>query len=230
MKKLIKYIALSAILSGVAFGGGGFVPTPEPDVEPVEPAIAEIPNVPEQKNVQPYFGGAIGSSSAKVNSEAKVCGGCEFDKINQTVSKTPDKLLKWGGSDDAATGMVLAGVEINDYLAVEGRLTKAISDYEIKDHKPISYYNAALYLKPQYKFEFGSVYALLGYGYSSFKFMGETVTDTDFQYGVGGTYDVTDDLSAFADYTKLYGGGKKLSDYTKSGDIDSVNVGVIFKP
>jgi opacity protein-like surface antigen len=230
MKTLTKFLSIAVIASGSLFAGGGFVPTPEPDVEPVEPAIAEIPEAPAPKNIQPYFGGAIGSSSAKVNSQAKVCGGCQFDKLNQTSSKAPDKVLKWGGSDDAATGMVLAGVEINDYLAVEGRLTKAISDYEIKDHKPISFYNAALYLKPQYKFEFGSIYALLGYGYSSFKFMGKTTSDTGFQYGVGGTYDVTDDLSAFADYTKLYSGDKKLSDYTKSGDVDSVNVGVIFKP
>jgi len=231
MKTLTKLIGIALIASGSSlFAGGGFVPTPEPDVEPVEPAIAEIPDAPEPKNIQPYVGGAIGSSSAEVSSEAKVCGGCQYDKLNQTSTKAPDTILKWGGSDDSATGMVLAGVEINDYLSIEGRLTKAISDYEIKDHKPISFYNAAIYLKPQYKFEQATIYALVGYGYSSFDFMGESTSDTDFQYGAGASYDITDDLSAFADYTKLYGGGKKISEATTMKDVDSVNLGIIYKP
>jgi len=233
MKTISRLLSVAVIASASLFAGGAFIPAPtQPDVEPVEPAVAEIPETAPAKetNIQPYFGGALGSSSAKVSSQAKVCGGCQYDKISQTNSKAPDKLLKWGGSSDSTSAMALAGVELNDFLAVEARLTKAVSDYEIKDHKPISYTNAAVYLKPQYKFEMGSVYALLGYGISKFDFMENSTTATGFQYGAGASYNVNDDLSAFIDYTKLYGGGKKISDATTMNGIDSVNAGLIFKP
>ncbi|NPA28078.1 MAG: porin family protein [Epsilonproteobacteria bacterium] len=232
MKKLTTFIGIALVSTNALFGGGPFVPapTPEPDTEPVAPAISEVPEAPETKDFQPYFGGAIGSSSASVSSEAEVCGGCEYDKINQTTTKKDDTILRWGGSDDAATIMALAGVEINDFLAIEGRFTKAVSDFEIKDHQPISFYNAAIYLKPQYKFEMASIYGLIGYGYSSFDFMGNTTSDSGFQYGAGASYDITDEITAFADYTKLYGGGKKISEATTMNDVDSVNVGIIYKP
>jgi len=231
MKTISRFLSVAVVASSVLFAGGAFVPEPTaPDVEPVEPAIAEIPETAPEKNIQPYFGGALGTSTSKVNSQAKVCGGCQYDKINQTSSKAPDKLLKWGGSGDSTSIMALAGVEVNDFLAVEARLTKAVSDYEIKDHKPISYVNGAIYLKPQYKFEMGSVYGLLGYGISKFDFMGESTNAGGFQYGAGASYNVNDELAVFADYTKLYGGGKKISEATTMSSVDSVNAGVIYKP
>ena len=230
MKTLSKLLGVAVITSAYLFAGGPFTPTPQPDVEPVEPAVAEIPETEAAKNITPYFGGGIGSSSASVKSQAKVCGGCQYDKINQTTSKSADKILNWGGSDSTATGMVLAGAEINENIAVEARFTKAISDYEIKDHKPISYKNAALYLKPQYKFEDFSVYALLGYGISSIDFMGKNTKSNGLQYGAGATYDIDDQFSVFADYTKLMGSSKKISDASTLSSIDSVNAGVIYKP
>ena len=231
MKTISRLLSVAVVASSVLFAGGTFVPEPTaPDVEPVEPAIAEIPETEPAKNIQPYFGGALGSSTAKVSSQAKVCGGCQYDKLNQTHSKAPDKILKWGGSGDSTSMMALAGVEVNDFLAVEARLTKAVSDYTIKDHKPIGYVNGAVYLKPQYKFEMGSVYGLLGYGVSKIDFMGNSTTTSGFQYGAGASYNVNDELAVFADYTKLYGGGKKISEATTMNGIDSVNAGVIYKP
>ena len=230
MKTISKFLSIAVIASTYLFAGGAFIPQEQPDVEPVEPAIAEIPETQPTKDLQPYFGGALGKSTAKVNSEATVCGGCQYDKLHQTTSKAPDKILKWGGSGDSASMMALAGVDLNDFVAVEARLTKAVSDYEIKDHMPISYTNVGIYLKPQYKFELGSVYGLLGHGYSRFKFMDKTTSATGFQYGAGGTYNINDELAAFVDYTKLYGGDKKISEATKMKSIDSVNAGIIYKP
>ena len=239
MKTISKFMSIALIASSTLFAGGPFVAAPEPDVEPVEPAVAEIPqpSAPEpapepqrSSTIKPYFGGGLGSSSATVKSQAKVCGGCEYDKINQTTSKQSDKILNWGGSDSATNGMILAGVEVNDYLAVEGRITKGISDYEIKDHKPISYSNAAVYLKPQAKFENFTVYGLVGYGISSIDFMGKNTKASGLQYGAGGSYDITDQLAAFADYTQLMGSSKKISDASTLSSISSVNVGVIYKP
>jgi len=232
MKRVSKFLSIAVVASSFLFAGGGFVPGPtQPDVEPVEPAVAEIPETaPEKSDVQPYFGGAIGSATTSVSSQAEVCGGCQYDKLNQTSSKAPNKILKWGGSGDSTSAMALAGVDVNDFLAVEARLTKAVSDFEIKDHKPISYVNGAIYIKPQYKFEMGSVYGLLGYGISKVDFMGKSTTLNSFQYGAGGTYNISDDLSAFADYTQLYGGGKKISDATTLGSVSTVNAGVIYRP
>jgi len=230
MKTISKFLSVAVIASAYLFAGGAFIPQEQPDVEPVEPAIAEIPETQPTSDIQPYFGGALGKSTAKVSSEAKVCGGCQYDKLHQTRSKAPDKILRWGGSGDSASMMALAGVELNDFVAVEARLTKAISDFEIKDHLPISYTNVGLYLKPQYKFELGSIYGLFGYGYSRFSFMDKTTSTTGFQYGAGGTYNINDELAAFVDYTKLYGGNKKISQATKMQSVDSVNAGIIYKP
>ena len=231
MKTIYKFLSIAFIASTTLFGGGPFISTPQPDVEPVEPAVAEIPTPSEPESViKPYFGGGLGSSSTSVKSQAKVCGGCEYDKINQTTTKLSDKIINWGGSDSATTGMILGGVEVNDYLAIEARITKGISDYEIKDHKPISYSNAAVYLKPQAKFENFTVYGLLGYGISSIDFMGKNTKSNGFQYGAGGSYDINDQLSAFADYTQLMNSSKKISDASTLGSISSVNIGLIYKP
>jgi len=232
MKTLTKFLSIALIASSSLFAGGAFVPAaaPAPDAEPVEPAVAEIPNAPAEDEIKPYFGGAIGSSTSKVNSSATVCGGCQYDKVNQTSYKEADKTLNWGGEGDAATATALAGVEVNDFLAVEARLSKTISDYEIKDHKPISLTNAAIYLKPQYKFELATVYALLGYGVSKVDFMDKTTTANGFQYGAGASYDWSDEMSIFADYTKLVGSSEQISDATKLDSISSINAGVIFRP
>jgi len=232
MKTISKIMGMAIIASSTLFAGGPFVAAPQPDVEPVEPAVAEIPAAaPEpESTIKPYFGGALGTSSADTESSAKVCGGCDYDKINQVTTKRSDKVINWGGSDSATNGMILGGVEVNDYLAVEARITKGISDYEIKDHKPISYSNAAVYLKPQAKFENFTVYGLLGYGVSSIDFLGKNTKAGGFQYGAGGSYDINDQLAAFADYTQLMNSSKKISDATTLGSISSVNVGLIYKP
>jgi len=231
MKTLTKFLSLALIASGTLFAGGAFVPAPTaPDAEPVEPAVAEIPEAPAEKEFKPYFGGAIGSSTATVKTTMSKCGGCDIDRLNQTTTKAPDTTETWGGDGDATSAMALAGVEVNDFLAVETRLTTTISDYEIKDHKPISLTNFALYLKPQYKFESATIYALLGYGVSKVDFMDDTTTVNGFQYGAGASYDWSDDLSIFADYTKLVGSSENISEYTKLDSVDSINAGVIFRP
>ena len=239
MKRVSKILSIVLLTSSTLFGGGPFVPTPEPDVEPVEPAVADVPEPvepavseikPTSSSIKPYVGGGLGTSSASVNSQAKVCGGCQYDKINQTTHKSADKILKWGGSDSSTTGMVLAGVEVNDYLSIEGRLTQAMSDYEIKDHKPISLTNAAIYLKPQAKMDNFTLYALLGYGVTSIDFMGKNTKEGGFQYGAGGSYDITDQLSVFADYTQIMSSSKKISDASTLDSIGTANIGVIYKP
>jgi len=80
------------------------------------------------------------------------------------------------------------------------------------------------------KFEVGSVYGLIGYGISKIDFMGESTTAGGIQYGAGGTFNISDELAAFADYTKLYGGGKKISEATTMNGIDSINAGIIYRP
>ncbi len=230
MKKLTKLLSLAVVASSCVFAGGPFIAAPEPDVEAVEPAIANLPEVQPTKDIQPYIGGSLGTSNGSAQSSAKVCGGCTYNKLTQTTGKESDKILNWGGSDSSTNAMALAGVEVNDYLAVEARLTSAVSDYEIEDHQAISFANAAVYLKPQAKFEDFSVYALLGYGISSVDFMGVNTKSNGFQYGAGGSYDISDQISVFADYTQLMGSTEKISKATSFGNIDSINAGVIFKP
>jgi len=57
---------------------------------------------------RPYIGGALSSSNARVDSEAKVCGSCSYDKLTQTTTQTSDSILEWGGDDSAASGMLFS--------------------------------------------------------------------------------------------------------------------------
>lgn len=146
--------------------------------------------------------------------------------------------------DDRANGVLfLGGYEFNDYLAIEGRWTVALEDFKFKDNTEISYYNIALYIKPHFDVGDFSIYGLLGYGYSHFDDDNDIDGgDSDFQYGAGLSYKITENLSIFADYTVLY--NKDNSDpfhlssstpgvgsETTNCDVkvDSINVGFTYR-
>jgi opacity protein-like surface antigen len=113
-----------------------------------------------------------------------------------------------------------AGYTYNNYLAIEGRYTHHVGDVEydhgsdhrvnagenIKDY-PTDFTNIALFLKPQYKINNVSLYALLGYGEVKLTNMANDGVDRaedGFQWGLGLAYDVTEHISMYVDYLNMY--------------------------
>jgi len=219
VQKISKILCVSAMVSGALMAGDSFIP-----VSDISPISVEIP-----RTIIPYIGGTIGTATTSVDSTATVCSGCEYDKKGQISRKGTDKTINWGGEDSTMTAAAIAGVQIHDYLAIEGRFGRTLADYAIEDHESISLSNTALYLKPQYQFGGATAYGLLGYGMSKIDFMNNTTTANGFQYGAGASYDIGSQMSFFIDYTTLLEENQDISDHTKIDPIGSFNFGIIYK-
>lgn len=185
MKKItISTIALIA-LSSVGFAGGNItMPESVPDVV-VEPVV----------DASPFYVG-LGLSNMKLHDD--------FTK-----------------EEFSSMGVMLqAGYQFNKYFALEGRYTRNVGDVEYDhgntinpdyDDYPTDFSNIGIYLKPMYPIESFNVYALLGYGQvelTNIPLGGAGISadraEDGFQWGLGASYDVTDDIALFVDYVKFY--------------------------
>jgi len=111
------------------------------------------------------------------------------------------------GSDTLTNYTLIGGYEFNDYFAIEGRFTDTMSGKNDINHA----IGGSVFLKPQYPvFDAMKVYALAGFGYTKVipKDGGSdgAAKGTDFQWGLGASYDVMDNLVLFVDYTSLANG------------------------
>lgn len=110
------------------------------------------------------------------------------------------------------------GYNYNKYLGIEGRYLRSLgkvkydkgnsANTNIADY-PSDFTNIALYLKPQYKAKKFTAYALLGYGEVALTNIpqgGVDRAEAGFQWGFGLSYDLTENISTFVDYTNLYDG------------------------
>jgi len=141
-------------------------------------------------------------------------------------------------------GLVLGGINLNKYVSIEGRYYKSFGDMEYYkgntgninyDDFPgtFSDYSAFLKLKAPYKsFE---PYLLVGYGEVNFDSLpylsGRSErSEAGFQYGLGASYNFTNNISTFIDYTKLYD-GKGFDGRALNADvsIDTFNIGFSYK-
>ena len=108
----------------------------------------------------------------------------------------------YGSTDATADGVLgLAGYNINDNFAIEGRYTETLSDLEINGtdrDKIIS--NIAVYLKAMYPLDNFALYGLFGYGQTSANNESEKAP----QYGAGLSYDLSNNFGLFLDWTNLY--------------------------
>ena len=124
----------------------------------------------------------------------------------------------------------LAGYKFYQYLAVEGRYSLSISDLDVEGiDRSWDMSNVALYLKPQYSFDQVTVYGLLGYGEVTLD-NGRSYVEDGFQWGLGASYEATDTIDLFVDYTRLYD-DNGFDTFTANNNIifDSVTVGVNYK-
>ncbi len=131
-----------------------------------------------------------------------------------------------GGSDTLTNYTLIGGYEFNDYFAVEGRFTDTMSGDNDIDYVT----GGSIFLKPQYPvFDAMKIYALAGVGYTKiFAANSDTVAKgTDFQWGLGASYDITDSFVLFVDYTSL-ASGIETRDGLKDDD-EAWTLGVNYK-
>jgi opacity protein-like surface antigen len=153
--------------------------------------------------------------------------------------------------------MAQAGYKFNKYIALEGRYWHSLGspeasvsvDYYVNGRDGVNISGSGgdhemkawgVYIKPMYPVtEQFDVYALLGYGNVEISedYYGELLDENDFQWGIGASYEFTENLSIFVDYVRLLdeGGsssvvlGSDILTYTWDDTVYTVNVGLTYK-
>ena len=126
--------------------------------------------------------------------------------------------LEAGADHDGDEVLLLAGYNFNPYIGVEARYAGFTDCLE----------NAAIYVKPQYPItDAAKVYALLGYGEASYDNGVIDASEDGFQWGLGASYAMTENIGVFADYTNLYD-DTGFNGGTQDVTVDAVNVGVTY--
>ena len=125
---------------------------------------------------------------------------------------------------------LLAGYKFHPYFGVEARYSTTVGDLDVYGtDRGWDISNIGIYLKPQYDYNQIKLYGLLGYGEVTLD-NGPTHSEDGFQWGLGASYAVNDNVDLFVDYTRLYD-DNGFDSFTGNDDItvDSVNVGVSYK-
>ena len=134
------------------------------------------------------------------------------------------------GQDRLGNITFLAGYDFNEYIAVEGRYTTSFTQEDIVEMNGWS-----LFVKPQYPVtEEFTVYGLLGFGGVSMDSVNAAylvdVDETGFQWGLGMSYDVTETITLFGDYTSLASNMDGIYwDGEFEADSDSFTLGVTYR-
>jgi opacity protein-like surface antigen len=121
----------------------------------------------------------------------------------------------------------MAGYEFNQYTAIEGRYSTYIVDSD-----GVETDTWGIYLKPQYPVnEDFKVYALLGFGGVTIDGVRGSSSidedDTSFQWGLGASYVVAEDIAIFLDYAKLME-DMDADTWRDDIDVDAITLGVTY--
>jgi len=149
------------------------------------------------------------------------------------------------GQDEAGGLGLIVGYNINQYIAVEGRLASTFFDEDYAET-----FTYSLFAKPQYPVtEDFKIYGLLGFGGvnvdttsdSSGDFISANpgtnlIDEVSFQWGLGASYAVTEEIEIFLDYTSLLNGADINTrlyawdpKYYTEINVDAVTLGVTYK-
>lgn len=133
----------------------------------------------------------------------------------------------------AITATLQLGYTYNKYISIEARYTMGFdTSYDAGNILPIptpytgDFTNVGIYLKPTYPIGDFSIYTFLGYGSMMLSDLnnGDAV-ESNFQWGGGVSYSITEHISIFADYVSLY--NDTGFDYVATADdINSYNITV----
>jgi len=201
MKKITMSIVSVLALSGVAVAGG--------DIAPVAPVIA------------PAGEFYVGAAYSAMNMDRSSSTIREIDDCVRDCGQYPDTIIPGGdASGDAIT--VLAGYNYNDYIALEGRYTTTLQADDVDEMT-----NIGLYLKPMYPVGQFNLYGLLGFGQVTVDDGSADYSESGFQWGLGGSFSVTENIGLFVDYTSLYD-DDGFDGLPGDTEIDSINMGVTY--
>ncbi|HQS78177.1 MAG: hypothetical protein B7Y13_07420 [Sulfurovum sp. 24-42-9] len=171
------------------------------DMAPVEPVVS----TPMMEEVTKNFYVGLGLTGV----------GTSTDDVN-IFSEEPYQ-------DRTGNLSLLAGYAFNPYIAVEGRYSLYVSE---EDYLNTDFWG--IYAKPQYPVtEDFTLYALLGFGgVTSSGTNGAAIDldDTGFQWGLGASYDVADDIAVFVDYVSVADG---MTPDAWNGATPDVSIGAI---
>ena len=200
MKRIVLLVCTVAAMSSLGFAGGDMK-----DVEPVIEPVVEI------KEVEKNFYVGLGLSALSTGE-----GSIDFFDNHGERDRTVNLLL-------------MAGYEFNPYMAVEGRYSTYV--YEEDSLNSDTW---GIYLKPQYPVnEDFSVYALLGFGGMTVDGVDGADIDVDdngFQWGLGASYSVAEDIAVFVDYVSIANdmGADSWGGTTADVDADALTIGVTY--
>lgn len=200
MKRIALSVLAVACVSSLGFAGG--------DIQDVEPAIEPVVEVSE---VEKNFYVGLGFSALST-------GQGSIDFFNNH-----------GDRDRTLNLLFMAGYEFNPYVAVEGRYSTYIADEDSLNSD-----TWGIYLKPQYPMnEDFKVYALVGFGGMTVDGIDGIDTDVDdsgFQWGLGASYGVTEDIAIFLDYVSIANDmdADAWLGTTADVDADALTLGVTY--
>lgn len=219
MKKIVLSIVAMSCVSSFAIAGG--------DMKDVEPAVEPVIPMVSENNSGPYLGLALSTVSVRPSSES-------LNFISEEDHQ-----------DRLGNIVLVAGYNFNEYFAIEGRYTDSIVEEDIVEMDGWS-----IFAKPQYPInEDFSIYGLLGYGNVNVNSTPGTVwvntigdtsnvgtDESGFQWGLGVSYNMMENISLYLDYTSLADGADGLWYYNGSGgtppnsiDVDALTFGVNYQ-
>lgn len=202
MKKIILSAVTMVAVSTSIFAGG--------DIAPVEPVVDSPVMASESQN---GFYVGLGLSAAAVTN----------DSLNLFSDET--------GQERMIDVTLQAGYTFNTYVSLEARYSKSVAKMDTIEREVWG-----VYVKPQYPVSDAvNVYALLGYGGMNLNpedTLPVDLSDEGFQWGLGASYDITDNIAVFVDYVNVANGlSADAYPYAGSTKIDSasVTVGLTYK-
>jgi len=105
---------------------------------------------------------------------------------------------------------LVGGYYFNQYVGLEARYMRTLSDLDIDSSRPIVstndvLENAGLYVKPMYSITTGlALYGLAGYGQSTYSNANGDYSENGFQWGLGAKYELSNGVGFFVDYLDIY--------------------------
>jgi len=195
MKKIVLSLAVIVAMSSMGFA--------DEYVAPVESEATE--NAPEDKGF--YVGLAYSHLSHDIDHE----------------TLTTKAELDFYGL------MLDVGYKFNPYIAVEARYNFSLGDTDMDDQVDEAEMSVlSFFVKPMYPIAPEiDIYVLLGYSLTdaSNTYANASFDEGAFSWGVGASYDMTEDFSVFADYTRYYDDTLNSFDHVN----DSFNIGITYK-
>lgn len=205
----MKNITLS-VLAMVALSSAGFAEAVSVDVVEQGASVVETENTNTVLNTNAYVGLGLAAASTR----------------NASLSFFDEE----DGQDRTGDIVLLAGYNFSVNVAVEARYMTSFSQEDVLERS-----SWGIYVKPQYPVsEEFTVYALLGFGGFDAEGIDGAYIDVDdsgFQWGLGASYEVDENISIFVDYVSIANDADADIFLLPGAEVssDAITLGVTYK-